>query len=134
MMQAVQTRGRDWLTCVLITAVPITKLFAWGGGGGTMEDMCYERLRAEACVLVCACVYCCSTYACVYFLYHVLRTERKGCNGAVPAFSFTTQPEAKGRGVKCTETAFAAALSRFVWRERERAREGEECLCRGVRC
>jgi hypothetical protein len=21
-----------------------------GGGGGTMEDMCYERLRAEACV------------------------------------------------------------------------------------
>ena len=20
------------------------------GGGGTMEDMCYERLRAEACV------------------------------------------------------------------------------------
>jgi hypothetical protein len=21
-----------------------------GGGGGTVEDMCYERLRAEACV------------------------------------------------------------------------------------
>jgi hypothetical protein len=21
-----------------------------GGGGGAMEDMCYERLRAEACV------------------------------------------------------------------------------------
>jgi hypothetical protein len=21
-----------------------------GGGGGTMEDMCYEGLRAEACV------------------------------------------------------------------------------------
>jgi hypothetical protein len=35
--------------CVFITAVPITKLFA-RGGGGTMEDMCYERLRAEACV------------------------------------------------------------------------------------
>ena len=30
--------------CVFITAVPITKLFARG------EDMCYERLRAEACV------------------------------------------------------------------------------------
>jgi hypothetical protein len=33
--------------CVFITAVPITKLFA-RGGGGEMEDMCYERLRAEA--------------------------------------------------------------------------------------
>ncbi len=33
--------------CVFITAVPITKLFARGGGGG-MKDMCYERLRAEA--------------------------------------------------------------------------------------
>ncbi len=32
--------------CVFITTVPITKLFARGGGG--MEDMCYERLRAEA--------------------------------------------------------------------------------------
>ena len=32
--------------CVFITAVPITKLFARGEGG--MEDMCYERLRAEA--------------------------------------------------------------------------------------
>ena len=31
---------------VFITAVPITKLFARGGGG--MEDMCYERLRAKA--------------------------------------------------------------------------------------
>jgi hypothetical protein len=38
------------LIVVFITAVPITKLFAGGGGGGTMEDMCYERLRAEACV------------------------------------------------------------------------------------
>ena len=33
------------LQCVFITAVPITKLFARGGGG--MEDMCYERLRAK---------------------------------------------------------------------------------------
>ncbi len=32
--------------CVFITAVPITKLFARGGGG--MEVMCYERLRTEA--------------------------------------------------------------------------------------
>ena len=29
--------------CVLITAVPITKLFAWGGGG-KVEDMCYESV------------------------------------------------------------------------------------------
>jgi hypothetical protein len=29
-----------------ITAGPITKLFAWGGG--RVEDMCYERRRAEA--------------------------------------------------------------------------------------
>jgi hypothetical protein len=35
--------------CVFITAVPITKLFALGEGG-TMGDMCYERLRAEAFV------------------------------------------------------------------------------------
>jgi hypothetical protein len=34
--------------CVFITAVPITKLFAWGRG--IVEDMCYERRRAEACV------------------------------------------------------------------------------------
>ena len=32
---------------MLITAVPITKLFAGGGG---VEDMCNERRRAEACV------------------------------------------------------------------------------------
>ena len=31
-----------------ITAGPITKLFAWGGR--RVEDMCYERRRAEACV------------------------------------------------------------------------------------
>jgi len=35
--------------CVFITAVPSTKLFACVGGE-TMEDVCYERLRAEACV------------------------------------------------------------------------------------
>ena len=34
--------------CVFITAVPITKLFAGGGGRERGEDMCYERLRAEA--------------------------------------------------------------------------------------
>ena len=32
-----------------ITAGPSTKLFAWGGGG-IVEDMCYERRRAEAWV------------------------------------------------------------------------------------
>ena len=35
--------------CVFITAGPITKLFA-GGGRRRVEDMCYERRRAEACV------------------------------------------------------------------------------------
>jgi hypothetical protein len=35
--------------CVLITAGPITKLFA--GGEEESEDMCYERRRAEACVI-----------------------------------------------------------------------------------
>jgi hypothetical protein len=36
---------------VFITTVCVTKLFAGGGGGGgTMEDMCYEGLRGEACV------------------------------------------------------------------------------------
>ncbi len=41
------TKGSERVTpkCVFITAVPITKLFARGGG---MEDMCYERLRAKA--------------------------------------------------------------------------------------
>ena len=33
---------------MFITAVPITKLFAGGVGGGILEDMCYERLRAKA--------------------------------------------------------------------------------------
>jgi len=33
---------------VFITAGPSTKLFAWGGG--ELEDMCYERRLAEACV------------------------------------------------------------------------------------
>jgi hypothetical protein len=40
----------DMCVCVFITAVPITKLFARARGGGTREDMWYERLRAEACV------------------------------------------------------------------------------------
>ena len=35
--------------CVFITAGPITKLFA-GGGGRRVEDMCYDIRRAEACV------------------------------------------------------------------------------------
>ena len=35
--------------CVFITAGPITKLFA-GGGRRRVEDMCYDRRRAEACV------------------------------------------------------------------------------------
>jgi hypothetical protein len=30
--------------------MPMPKGDMTGGGGGTMEDMCYERLRAEACV------------------------------------------------------------------------------------
>ena len=34
--------------CVLLTAVPMIKLFTWGRG--IVEDMCYERRRAEACV------------------------------------------------------------------------------------
>jgi hypothetical protein len=34
--------------CVFITAVPLIKLFAWGRG--IVEDMCYERRRAETCV------------------------------------------------------------------------------------
>ena len=36
--------------CVFITAGPSTKLFAWGGG--LLEDMCYERLRAEVYVKI----------------------------------------------------------------------------------
>ncbi len=58
--------------CVFITAGPITKLFA-GGGRRRVEDMCYERRRAEACVdesahhakemmELCVCVYYCRTY------------------------------------------------------------------------
>ena len=34
--------------CVLILALPLIKLFAWGEG--RVEDMGYERRRAEACV------------------------------------------------------------------------------------
>jgi hypothetical protein len=44
--------------CVFINAVPISKLFVWvtlESWGGIVEDMCYERRRAETCVdlLVC---------------------------------------------------------------------------------
>ena len=42
-------RSKVETVCVFITAVPIAKLFACVGGE-TMEDMYYERLRAEACV------------------------------------------------------------------------------------
>ncbi len=35
--------------CVFITAGPITKLFAGGGGRRRVEDMCYERRQDEAC-------------------------------------------------------------------------------------
>jgi hypothetical protein len=44
-----QNMNEDKKRCVFITAGPSTKLFTWGGGG-TWEDMCYERRRAEACV------------------------------------------------------------------------------------
>ncbi len=37
------------MVCVFITAGPITKLFA-GGGRRRVDDMCYDRRRAEACV------------------------------------------------------------------------------------
>jgi hypothetical protein len=43
-----ETESHQWV-CVFITAVPITKLFA-RGGGWRVEDMCYELLRAEASV------------------------------------------------------------------------------------
>jgi len=42
--------GGTFLCVCFITAGPITKLFAWGGG--RVEDMWYERRRAEACVTV----------------------------------------------------------------------------------
>jgi hypothetical protein len=35
--------------CVFITAVPNTKLCAWGEEDSGPEDICYERRRAEAC-------------------------------------------------------------------------------------
>jgi hypothetical protein len=44
-----QAARAAFLQCVFITAVPSTKLFACVGGG-QWKDMCYERLRAEACV------------------------------------------------------------------------------------
>ncbi len=36
------------MVCVFSTAGPTIKLIAWGEG--IVEDMCYERRRAEACV------------------------------------------------------------------------------------
>ena len=48
--------GNGCFECVFITTGPITKLFAGGGRRRVkrmiiiMEDMCYERRRAEACV------------------------------------------------------------------------------------
>jgi hypothetical protein len=33
------SEGLAFTVCLFFTAVPITKLFAWGGGG-TVEDMC----------------------------------------------------------------------------------------------
>ena len=37
------------IVCVFITAGPSTKLLRARAGGG-LEDMCYDRRRAEACV------------------------------------------------------------------------------------
>jgi hypothetical protein len=44
-----QERGAMVVFITAVLQVPITKMFA-GGGGGTIEDMFYEGLRAEACV------------------------------------------------------------------------------------
>jgi hypothetical protein len=38
------------VTCVCILLQYLVQSCSRGGGGGTREDMCYERLRAEACV------------------------------------------------------------------------------------
>ena len=49
MMNGRDPNKRARCVCVcFITAGPITKLFAWGGR--RVEDMCYERRRAEAYV------------------------------------------------------------------------------------
>ncbi len=61
--------------CVFITTGPITKLFAVGGGGEwttcamidrRMDDMCYDRRRAEACVDESAHHARCVCYVCVF--------------------------------------------------------------------
>jgi hypothetical protein len=44
-----ETSKADNHVCVFISAVPIIKPFVWGEGD-SVEDMCYERRRAEACV------------------------------------------------------------------------------------
>jgi hypothetical protein len=68
------------MVCVFITAVPITKLFARGGGrnGGhvlretTSRGLCELVCPSEACV---ECVYYCSTY------YKAVRVCGGGNNG-----------------------------------------------------
>ena len=66
--------------CVFITAGPITKLL---GVGETMEDMCYERLRAEACVDITqgcsrACVFITTEPVCVYYCSTYYKAVRVG--------------------------------------------------------
>ena len=41
--------GDGHAVCAFITAVPIKKCCS-RGGSGIVEDMCYERRRAKACV------------------------------------------------------------------------------------
>jgi hypothetical protein len=39
-----------WTVCVYYCSTYYKAVRVGGGGGGTIEDMCYERLRAETCV------------------------------------------------------------------------------------
>jgi hypothetical protein len=43
----IQTSGPE---CVCLLLQYLLQSCSRGGGGETMEDMCYEGLRAEACV------------------------------------------------------------------------------------
>ena len=61
-------------------AVRYYKAVRVGGGGGTMEGMCYERLRAEACVLVCACVFF-LYHVCIYYCSTYYKAVREGGGG-----------------------------------------------------
>jgi hypothetical protein len=71
-------RAEAACVCVFITAGPSTKPFAWGGGD--MEDMCYERRRAEACVrLVCVFYYC--RTLCVFITAVLLQSCSRGRGG-----------------------------------------------------